>query len=123
MKNKHKKKSYKRNIPIWNKLEQFKSKDELIIYELFRSKGLNPKWQYQIDRYIADFVFEDKKVIIELNGGIHKRFIKGKRIIKTLTYESKGWMVINVNYNDIEDDWENIKFKILKICILLKNKS
>jgi len=112
----HKQKIYK-----FENLERFKTDDELLIYKLFKSRGLNPIWQYQIGRYIADFVFKKEKVVIEIDGGIHNRpECKLRDKIKSIAYKSEGWLVVNIDYNNIEDDWEEIKIKILKICGWMK---
>ena len=113
----------KERICRFRNLDRFKIKEEFVILEIFNSVGLYPVWQHQIGRHIADFVFEKEKICIELDGWYHKVKAwdyKHRDEIKDKSYKNRGWKVIRIKYNDLENEWDDIKGKILDICDIIK---
>jgi len=110
---------------IWKhkNLERFKTIEEGIILKLFNDLGLNPIWQYQIGRYICDFVFEEEKVCVEIDGGIHGAFDSDIRDrIKDYTYRLNKYTVIRVKYNNFKKEWDDIERKIADIAYIIREK-
>ena len=95
--------------------------EENAILETFNNFDLYPVWQFQIGKYVADFVFEEEKICIEIDGGIHKIWNnKSKDALKDSSYRNEGWKIIRIKYDNLEDEWEEIKDKIIDICYIIK---
>ena len=108
---------------VWSRkrMNCLKSDDEAVVYEFFVKKGLCPIWQYQIGSYICDFVFEDERVCVELDGSVHDVWNRRDRdMIKDRAYHDAGWLIIRIKYKNIEDDWDEIKNKINRICVVVR---
>ena len=59
---------------IARKLRQSSTKEERVLWQLLRNrqfKNLKFKRQFPIGNYVVDFVCEEIKLIIELDGGQH----------------------------------------------------
>lgn len=107
-----------RTIRIWNKRDRFKTEQEKLILNDFNMIGLYPVWQYQIGRYIADFAFPDKKICIEINGGIHTRTdIKIRDKIKKKYYIKMGWLLIVIDMENISN-YKELLFSIKRMVQL-----
>ena len=63
-----------KQFQIARKLRKNSTKEERILWQLLRNRqflGLKFKRQFPIGNYVVDFVCEEKKLIIELDGGQH----------------------------------------------------
>ena len=86
-------------------LRQNQTDTELILWSKLRNRSLNGikfRRQVPIDKYIADFVASDKKLIIELDGSQHleeKNTIKDEE--RTMKLQALGYKVIRIFNNDI----------------------
>ena len=107
---------------IARKLRRNSTEEERILWNLLRNRqfyNLKFKRQFPIGEYIVDFVCEEKKLVIELDGGQHN---EKENIIKdnarTNYIETKGYRVIRFWNNDIKENilgvYETLKkeFKI-----------
>ena len=59
---------------IARKLRQSSTKEERVLWQLLRNrqfKNLKFKRQFPIGKYVVDFVCEEIKLILELDGGQH----------------------------------------------------
>ena len=101
---------------IARKLRKNSTIQERILWKILRNrqfKNLKFRRQFPIGEYIVDFVCEEKRIIIELDGGQHNEFeniIKDNKRTKFL--ESEGYKVIRFWNNDILNNLEGV-FKIL----------
>ena len=90
---------------IARKLRQSLTKEERVLWQLLRNrqfKNLKFKRQFPIGNYIVDFVCEEIKLIIELDGGQHNEpeNIEADKV-RTEFLESKGFKVIRFWNKDI----------------------
>ena len=94
------------------------TKQERILWTFLRKKNINNlkfRRQYPIGNYIVDFICNEKKLIIEIDGGQHN---ENKNIIydqeRTKYLESKGYKVIRFWNNDIDKTIEEVYLDIFK---------
>ena len=90
---------------IARELRQSSTKEERVLWQLLRNrqfKNLKFKRQFPIGNYIVDFVCEEIKLIIELDGGQHNEpeNIEADKV-RTEFLESKGFKVIRFWNKDI----------------------
>ena len=90
---------------IARKLRQSSTKEERVLWQLLRNrqfKNLKFKRQFPIGNYIVDFVCEEIKLIIELDGRQHNEpeNIEADKV-RTEFLESKGFKVIRFWNKDI----------------------
>ena len=80
--------------------------------------GLKFRRQHPVDRFIADFYCHEKKLVIELDGGIHN---KGEQIDldkgRTETMEEFGIRVLRFKNEDVINNTEQVISQIVKIAI------
>ena len=94
------------------------TKQERILWTFLRKKNINNlKFgrQYSIGNYIVDFICNEKKLIIEIDGGQHnenQNITYDKERTKYL--ESKGYKVIRFWNNDIDNNIDGVYLDILK---------
>jgi len=83
-------------------LKDHQTKAELILWEYLRNKktGHKIRRQHVIDDFIPDFVCLSKKVIIEIDGEIHK-FQKGKDNLRTIRLNTLGYEVIRFTNDEV----------------------
>jgi very-short-patch-repair endonuclease len=104
---------------FWNAKELRKSMTEAedILWKHLRNKKLNGlkfRRQHPLDIFIADFYCHEKKLVIELDGGIHdileqKEYDEGR----TSELEGKGFKVIRFRNEEIMNDLEDVLNRIL----------
>lgn len=91
---------------------------EHILWEVLRAKrfeNLKFKRQVLIGNYIADFVCEDKKIIIELDGSQHNTDVKiSYDNVRTKYFNACGYKVLRFWNNDIDGNIEGV-------CEVIKN--
>jgi 5-methyltetrahydrofolate--homocysteine methyltransferase len=89
---------------------------ELIIWKLGKSKqlsGFKIRRQHIIDKYIADFVCLDKRLIIEIDGLIHQLPENQENdTIRTRTLENLGFKVIRFSNEEVISNPESVAEKI-----------
>lgn len=90
---------------IARNLRKNRTKEEAILWKLLRNRqfmGLKFKRQFPIGNYVVDFVCEEKKLVLEIDGGQHNEpeNIKEDKL-RTDFIESKGYKVLRFWNNDI----------------------
>jgi very-short-patch-repair endonuclease len=89
---------------------------EVIIWSRVRAKrfkNLKFKRQYQIGKYIVDFICLDKKIIIELDGWQHTEENQERYdIVRTKFLEENEFKVIRFWNNEINNNLEGVFLKI-----------
>jgi very-short-patch-repair endonuclease len=93
---------------------------ELKLWEFLKGKkvlGLRFRPQHPIDIFIADFYCHPLKLIIEVDGEIHRN-IEQLEYDAGRTGELNNWGidVIRFTNNEIENDFEFVKQKIVEEC-------
>ncbi|HPF51086.1 MAG TPA: DUF559 domain-containing protein [Draconibacterium sp.] len=84
-------------VILWNKLLKRK---QLKGYQFLRQRSIN--------NYIVDFFCKDLKLIIEIDGEIH-RFQKGKDRERELDLKNLGYHIIRFKNREILDNLYNVE--------------
>lgn len=97
---------------IARKLRKNSTIQERKLWQLLRNRNFNNlkfKRQLPIGEYIVDFVCEEKKIIIELDGGQHNlpENIKLDNI-RTEFLESKGYKVLRIWNKDFNENLDGV---------------
>ena len=97
---------------IARKLRKNSTIQERKLWQLLRNRNFNNlkfKRQFPIGEYIVDFVCEEKKIIIELDGGQHNspENIKLDNI-RTEFLESKGYKVLRIWNRDFNENLDGV---------------
>lgn len=109
----------KKQYHIARALRKNSTKQERILWKLIRNRqflGLKFRRQFPIGEYIVDFVCEEKKIVIELDGGQHNQPLSIKKdSLRTKFIESKGYKVVRFWNCDINDNFEGVYLKLKEI--------
>ena len=97
-------------------LRREQTEQEKILWSIIRNRqfyGLKFKRQVPVGVYIADFCCNEKKLIIELDGGQHNepnniKYDKNR----TKFLENEGYKIIRFWNNDINDNLEGVYTKL-----------
>ena len=97
------------------------TKQERIVWRFLRNRSVNGhkfRLQYPIGNYIVDFICNEKKLIIEIDGGQHNddKHIRYDQE-RTKYLETKGYKVIRFWNSDIENNIEGVYQEILKYLV------
>lgn len=94
------------------------TEQERKLWQFLRKKsidGLKFRRQYPIGNYIVDFICNEKKLIIEVDGGQHN---EAQNIAydkeRTEFLENKGYKIIRFWNSDIDNNIEGVYQEILK---------
>lgn len=94
------------------------TEQERKLWQFLRKKsidGLKFRRQYPIGNYIVDFICNEKKLIIEVDGGQHN---EAQNIAydkeRTEFLESKGYKIIRFWNSDIDNNIEGVYQEILR---------
>ena len=98
-------------------LRKSMTKAEEILWMHLRNNKLNGlkfRRQHPMDIFIADFYCHQKKLIIELDGGIHdtrehKEYDNGR----TFELEENGFKILRFRNDEVINDLENVLKRIL----------
>lgn len=104
---------------IARKLRKNSTSQEQKIWNLLRNRqflGLKFKRQVPIYNYVVDFVCEEKKLIIEIDGGQHNEPNNiDEDNIRTNILEKEGYRVIRFWNNEIDNNIEGVYQKLLEV--------
>ena len=99
------------------------TKQERALWACLRKRAIgNLKFrrQYPIENYIVDFVCNEKKIIIEIDGGQHNDCRNIEYDKKRTTFlESKGYKVLRFWNSDVDNNIQGVYETILKNLDLL----
>ena len=100
-------------------LRKNQTPQEKILWNLLRNRkfhNLKFKRQVPFGRYVADFFCEEKKIIIELDGGQHNEY---ENMIydteRTKYFEKEGYKVIRFWNNEIDKNIEGVYLKLSEV--------
>jgi very-short-patch-repair endonuclease len=103
------------------------TKTEKILWSKLSKKqilGLRFKAQHPISHYIADFYCHKLKLVIEVDGGIHKtKDQKAYDINRSSDLEDLGLKVIRFTNEEISNNLESILERITVTCEKLKEST
>ena len=110
-----------KNLKLAKNMRSNMTKEEVKLWEIIRAKrfyGLKFKRQVLIGEYIVDFLCQEKKFIIELDGGHHNEMINKEHDEKRTIYlESQGYKVLRFWNNEVWDNIEGV-YKLLEMELL-----
>lgn len=108
-----------KNIKIARRLRRNETQQEKILWSILRNrkfKNLKFKRQVPIGKYIADFCCNERKIIIEIDGGQHN---EDENIIndinRTKFFEKEGYRVIRFWNNEINNNLEGVYLELMDI--------
>ena len=100
-------------------LRKNQTPQEKKLWDLLRNRNfhnLKFKRQVPIGKYVVDFLCEEKKLIIELDGGQHN---EEENIIKdnerTAYFKKAGYKIIRFWNNEIDENIEGVYLKLSEI--------
>lgn len=92
---------------------------EIFLWERLKENKLNGRRfyrQHPIDRYIVDFYCPKRKLVIELDGGIHdEEYQKDHDTIRTTLLRSKGCRILRFRNTEIFDDIDAVLQRIMQL--------
>ncbi|MGJ8665629.1 MAG: leucine--tRNA ligase [Patiriisocius sp.] len=96
---------------------------EAVLWEALRGKKLNVKFrrQHPIDKYIVDFVSIEKRLVIEVDGEIHKYQLDKDAERELLIKEKKGFKVLRFTNDEVLNNLESVITKIKEALDFLKS--
>ena len=103
------------------KLRNSQTEQEKMLWSILRNRhffGLKFKRQVPIGFYIVDFCCNEKKIVIELDGGQHNELnniLYDKK--RTAFLESEGYKVIRFWNSDINNNLESVYEKLVELII------
>ena len=89
---------------------------EGLLWSILRGRqlcGLKFRREHPIDRFIADFACEAKKLVVEVDGGYHDE-IGDRDIEREVRLRQLGWDVIRFRDEDVTADAEAVGQAIAK---------
>jgi len=110
-------------LPNVRKLRQCATEAEDALWALLRGrKHLGLKWrrQQQIGIYIADFYCQEKRLVIEVDGGIHNTTAQQEKdSVKDAHFSFLGMRVLRLKNSEVLGDARGALEKIAKVCGLV----
>ena len=106
------------------KLRRTQSNAEAIFWREVRGRllaGFKFRRQDPIDNYIADFVCESAKLIIELDGHQHADTEEAD-LRRTTVLESNGYRVVRFWNDDVYDNLDGVMSEVLRELELASNR-
>jgi len=99
---------------------------EEILWERLKKKpyGLKFYRQHPIDRYVADFYCPRKKLVIELDGGIHDQpDQKEHDKLREEKFHKREIHTIRFRNSEVMSDIDGVCYRIAKACYVRNIKS
>lgn len=97
------------------------TKAESLLWNALRTKKLEYKFrqQHPIDNYIVDFVCLSKKLIIEVDGGIHQYQLEKDDERELLLKEKKGFKILRFTNDEIINNLQKVISEIEAVLKVL----
>ena len=86
-----------------------------------RLKGLKFRRQVPVSGYIADFLCDDVKVILEVDGGQHAE--NARDVTRTAALQTAGYEVIRFWNSDVLENIEGVLERILEAVDLARART
>ncbi len=125
-------KQWKTGKGLWEKLKPFaremrhaQTKAESLLWDRLRNKQLanqNFRRQHPIGRFIVDFYCPGRKLVIELDGGIHKATRVEDRE-RQIHLEAFGNKVVRFRNDEVENSIESVLDAITRTMDQISNNS
>ena len=92
------------------RLRREQTSSEAKLWERLRDRRLaNAKFrrQHPVGRYVVDFACPEQRLIIELDGGVH-RLREAEDFERQLTLEGMGWRLLRFPNEAVWSDFDNV---------------
>jgi len=90
------------------------------LWQLIRNRKLNGlkfRRQHPLDKYIADFYCHEKRLIVELDGGVHKTKVQQEiDDERTSVLNRLGITVLRFKNEELIDDSKAVTERIIKVA-------
>jgi len=110
-----------RLTPIARNLRRDATDVETVLWQRLRARqieGAKFRRQVPIDRYIADFICVEARLVIELDGGQHSDEVDTPR---TQAIEEAGYIVIRFWNNDVIENLDGVLEEIRTALLNARN--
>ena len=101
-------------------LRQRQTEAEEKLWQLIRNRKLNGlkfRRQHPLDKYIADFYCHEKRLIIELDGGVHKAKVQQEiDYERTSVLNKSGITVLRFKNEEVINNSKAVTDRIIKIA-------
>lgn len=96
---------------------KFDSSDEMIVAIMLVANGIKSLMQYKIDNYVVDFYIPSLKVVLEVDGHLHRynTYYDNERDIRIRSYLGKEWEVVRIPTKYIEANAKQVVPAIISI--------
>jgi len=107
----------KNRIQFARKLRGVLTKEEKVIWEKIRNKKIGCKWRRQVPLgvFIADFCCMKHRVIVEIDGDIHKALHERDRNRDEILVEG-GFKIMRVTNEDVTQGIESVLKRMRDAC-------
>ncbi len=105
----------KTKIKLARKLRRDQTEAEKLLWRNLRNRqlgGYKFRRQVPVDNYVADFICEAAKLIVELDGGQHDDD-RTKDALRTQTLERCGYKVLRFWNNQVSENLDGVLITIL----------
>lgn len=107
-----------------DQLRKYQTEPERILWEELKNKkltGYKFRRQHPVSRFVVDFYCHSAKLVIELDGDVHKNpEVKENDLNRQMELEEFGLKVIRFSNNEVLMDIEIVLDKIYKTILLQK---
>ncbi len=101
-------------------LRQLKTKAEEKLWERLRNRkanGLKFRRQHPLDKFVADFYCHEKRLVIELDGGMHEsKMQKEKDRVRTEILDKLAITVVRFKNEEVLKDSIGVTKEIIRIA-------
>ena len=108
----------KKNFDVAKILRKNLTPQEKKLWQILRNHqfyGYEIRRQYPISDYVADFICREKKIIIEIDGGLHNKDVNIEMDnLRTKKLEELGYKVVRFWNNEIDKNIEGV-YEELKV--------
>jgi len=108
-------------------LRQRQTEAEEKLWQLIRNRKLNGlkfRRQHPLDKYIADFYCHEKRLVIELDGGVHKARLQQEiDDERTSVLHKLGMSVLRFKNEEVMNNTKAVTDRIIKIAESLPPQS
>jgi very-short-patch-repair endonuclease len=104
-------------LQLCREFRKHPTETEAMLWACLRNRllhGYKFRRQHPIGRYIADFYCDALKLVIEVDGGIHKQSDQKRYdMIRQQEFEDQGCIVIRLSTAEVKNDLENVLINLI----------
>ncbi len=98
---------------LQRRLRQDQTSSEARLWDRLRGRGLAVKFrrQHPIPPYVVDFACVEPRLIVELDGGVH-RLREAEDMERQMTLQDAGWRVLRFTNEEVWSDTDGVLQRI-----------